>query len=60
MYFQNYFGFCIGTLKTRNTKVVHLNQIYNFDLCSTPNFAYILNHTKCGKSRGRKISVFPN
>jgi len=30
LYFQNYFEFCIETSKTPNTKVVHLDKIYNF------------------------------
>jgi len=30
LYFQNYFEFCIETSKTQNTKVVHLDMIYNF------------------------------
>jgi len=30
LYFQNYFEFCIETSKNQNTKVVHLDKIYNF------------------------------
>ena len=30
LYFQNYFEFCIETSKTQNTKVVHIDKIYNF------------------------------
>jgi len=30
LYFQNYFEFYIETSKTQNTKVVHLDKIYNF------------------------------
>ena len=30
LYFQNYFKFCVETSKTQNTKVVHIDMIYNF------------------------------
>jgi len=42
LYFKNYFEFCIETSKTQNTKVVHLDKIYNFAFELNLKFCLVL------------------
>jgi hypothetical protein len=49
--FQNYSKFYTETLKTQNTKLVALENIYKLGLNFFPNFSYILNYSKRGKTR---------
>jgi len=48
LYFQNYFEFCIETSKTQNTKVVHLDKIYNFAFELIPKFFLVFKLHKRG------------
>jgi len=59
LYFQNYFGFCIGTSKTQNTKVVHLERIYNFDFELNLKFCLVFKLHKRGQNKAFKIRVPP-
>jgi len=49
LYFQNYFDFCIETSKTQNTKVVHLDKIYNFAFELNLKFCLVLKLCKRGQ-----------
>jgi hypothetical protein len=48
--FQNYSKFYTETLKTQNTKVVHLDKIYNFDYGFTLKFLLDFELHKRGKT----------
>jgi len=49
LYFQNYFGFCIETSKTQNTKVVHLDKVYNFAFEINIKFCLVFKLHKRGQ-----------
>jgi len=48
LYFQNYFKFCVETSKTQNTKVVHLDKIYNFAFELILKFCLVFKLSKRG------------
>jgi len=48
LYFQNYFEFCIETSKAQNTKVVHLDKIYNFVVELITKFCLVFKLHKRG------------
>ena len=52
LYFQNYIEICIETLKTQNTKVVHLVKIYNFAFELIPKFCLVFKLHKRGQKLG--------
>ena len=59
LYFQNYFEFCIETSKTQNTKVVHLDKIYNFAFELNFKLCLVFELHKRGQIQGFKIRVPP-
>jgi len=59
LYFQNYFEFCTETSKTQNTKVVHLDKIYNFSFELNSKFCLVFELHKRGKSWVLKLGFFP-
>ena len=59
LYFQNYFEFFFETSKTQNTKVVHLDKIYNFTFELNLKICLVFKLCKRGQIQGPKIRVFP-
>jgi len=59
LYFHNYSEFCIETSKTQNTKVVHLDKIYNFAFELNFKFFLVFELHKRGQIQGFKIRVSP-
>ena len=59
LYFQNYFEFCIETLTTQNTKVVHLDKIYNFAFGLILKFCLVFKLHKKGQKLGFQNQGFP-
>ena len=49
LYFQNYFEFRFETSKTQNTKVVHIDQIYNFAFKLNFKFCLVFELHKRGQ-----------
>jgi len=58
LYFQNYFEFYTETSKTQNTKVVHIDKIYNFAFELNFKFFLVFELHKRGQIQGFKIRVF--
>jgi len=52
LYFQNYFEFCIESSITQNTKVVHLDKIYNFAFELNLKFCLVFKLHKRGQKPG--------
>ena len=59
LYFQNYFEFCIESSKTQNTKVVHLDKIYNFAFEPQPQILLSFQVAQKGANLGFQKSGFP-
>ena len=59
LYFQNYFEFYTETSKTQNTKVVHLDKIYNFAFELNFKFCLVFEMHKRGQIQGFKKNRVP-
>jgi len=59
--FQNYFEFCIETSKTQNTKVVHLDKIYNFSFELNLKFCLVFELHKREQNKAfKKLGFSPH